>query len=126
MLEFVRDSQTIFNLFYPASKRLVIHRQLSQCLDGSIESFDVMYKTHGSGAFQIQTRLTVQRGDRSSLQIEKTLIILTLPGASIQMWMNGLATESDLYRDSAVPAVYIETSTLARVEWVILSRRSSL
>lgn len=126
MLEFVRDSQTIFNLFYPASKRLVIHRQLSQCLDGSIESFDVMYKTHGSGASQIQTRLTVQRGDRSSLQIEKTLIILTLPGASIQMWMNGLATESDLYRDSAVPAIYIETSTLARVEWVILSRRTSL
>ncbi|ERG66778.1 hypothetical protein [Exiguobacterium chiriqhucha] len=126
MLEFVRDSQTIVNLFYPASKRLVIHRQLSQCLDGSIESFDVMYKTHGSGASQIQTRLTVQRGDQSSLQIEKTLITLTLPEASIQMWMNGLATESDMYRDSAVPAVFIGASTLARVEWVILSRRSSL
>ena len=126
MLEFVRDSQTIVNLVYPASKRLVIHRQLSQCLEGSIESFDVMYKTHGSGASQIQTRLTVQRGDRSSLQIEKTLITLTLPEVSIQTWMNGLATESNMYRDSSVPAVYIETSTLARIEWLILNRRSSL
>ncbi|TCI22953.1 hypothetical protein EVJ33_04875 [Exiguobacterium sp. SL-10] len=126
MLEFVRHSQAVVYLFYPASKRLVIHRQLSQCLDGSIESFDVMYKTHGSGASQIQTRLTVQRGDLSSLQVEKTMITLTLPEASIQMWMNGLATESNMYRDSEVPAVFIGTSSLARVEWVMLSRRSSI
>jgi hypothetical protein len=85
-----------------------------------------MYKTHGSGASQIQTRLTVQRGDLSSLQVEKTMITLTLPEASIQMWMNGLATESNMYRDSEVPAVFIGTSSLARVEWVMLSRRSSI
>lgn len=126
MLEFVRHSQTIVYLFYPVSKRLFIHRQLSQCLEGSIESFDVMYSTHGSGASQIETRLTVQLGEGSSLCVDKTVIALTLPESSIQTWMNGLATESNLYRDSAVPAVYIGASTLARVEWLMLSRRSSL
>lgn len=126
MLEFVRHTQTIVYLFYPASKRLAVHHQLSQCLEGSIESFDVMYTTHGSGSSQIQTRLTVQLGELSALCVDKTLISLTLPESSIQTWMNGLATESNMYRDSAVPAVYIGASSLARVEWLMLNRRSSL
>ncbi|TCI26196.1 MULTISPECIES: hypothetical protein [unclassified Exiguobacterium] len=122
MFELVRHTQSIAYLFFPASKRMDIHRQLSRCKDGSIETFETTSITSGFGS--IQKRLVLQYGDVSSLQVEHHDVTITLSEATLHHWLTGLAVESEHYEDFVVPATHLDETNAKGIEWLIFFRRT--